>query len=642
MILRRVVLSGSVRSFVSPQVSCFKHGVFRFVSTRLNRMQTCRYSHLVPTLEFEQCKPSYSLKRREYGTQKGLEGAGCIEIECKDDVRVAEATTSDMLAKKSISGAEIVEIVVAELRRNGKLFILPVNDVAAMKAVTKAFVLLLDIGIQPEFIVDSCVSVPQLFVSLTQKGETSIQIIELIVDFCQLTYEDSIRIFATYSEELLSVGPEEVQKCMEVLDSYGFHDEKLREAICSCPALLFAHKSSNLAQNAENLFSHFSKNEFYSLLKSSPEILLGNTNETEDKIEYIYCYMLMEGEDFANCTNLAQISLEELIDRHEFLMKTGIYKTPDKKRPQLKMKNPKLKKILDSSEEQFVKRIAHVSIEEWHLFRELQNKRRLLESEGKIRPFERIKPSMRKQLDRKKKSAPLNDSETQRKSSKEPLFTVIGPPSENLSRGVLKVLLACGKGGEGNVSTEYFSGKSGEELHQTSYWIALRSGASQSSAALFSVHLKSNLGVMLNQSSSSSTKNYIDVCGEISECNSNAASQQRLLSGGTGSRQLKQEEPIAAATSVCAIVNDTPNMNTHDEAGCMASLFQTPPWTSMAILPPHNLAQQQGGVTREVVGSTNHPLAMRYSSFDGTAAAAAAAKDPMNPMNAPLYQVSIC
>lgn len=155
----------------------------------------------------------------------------------------------------------------------------------------------------------------------------------------------------------------------------------------------------------------------------------------------------------------------------------------------------------------------------------------------------------------------------------------------------------------------------------------------------FLFNLKSSLGVMLNQSSSSSTKNYIDVCGEISECNTTAASQQRLLSGGTGSRQLKQEESIVAATSVCAVTNDTPNMSTHDEAGCMASLFHTPPWASMAILPPHNLAQQQGGVTREVVGGTNHPLAMRYSSFDGTAAAAAAAaKDPMNPMNAPLYQ----
>lgn len=69
---------------------------------------------------------------------------------------------------------------------------------------------------------------------------------------------------------------------------------------------------------------------------------------------------------------------------------------------------------------------------------------------------------------------------------------------------------------------------------------------------------------MLNQSSSS-TKNYIDVCGEISECNSTAASHHRLLSSGTGSRQLKQEEPITAATSVCAITNDAPNMSSHDE-----------------------------------------------------------------------------
>ncbi|KAL3998301.1 mTERF family protein [Acanthocheilonema viteae] len=416
MILSRMFLATSVRCFVPSQVSCFRREFFRLISACLNQEQKYRkYSHLlcslnVPLLEFRQRKLSYSLEGTKHG-QEGLEETSRIEKECRSDVRMLEATTPKVLDKESISDLELVELLVAELRRNGKLFILPVNDIAAMEAVTKAFRLLLDIGIQPEFIIDSCVSVPQLFVSLTQKGETSIQIIELIVDFCQLTYEDSIRIFATYNEELLSTGPEEIQKCMEVLDLYGFQDKKLGEAICSCPALLFAQKSSKLAQNAENLFSHFSKNQLYSLLKSSPEILLGDTNETEDKIEYIYCYMLMDGDDFASCTNLAQISLEELMDRHEFLLKTGIYKTPDIKRPQLKMKNPKLKKILDISEEQFAKKIGHVSLEEWYLFRELQNKRRVLESEGNTRPFERIKPSMRKQLERKKKSIQLNDSE---------------------------------------------------------------------------------------------------------------------------------------------------------------------------------------------------------------------------------------
>lgn len=64
-----------------------------------------------------------------------------------------------------------------------------------------------------------------------------------------------------YNEELLLAGPKEVQKCMEVLDSLGFQDEKLGETICSCPALLFAHRSNTLAQNAENLLSHFTKNQ---------------------------------------------------------------------------------------------------------------------------------------------------------------------------------------------------------------------------------------------------------------------------------------------------------------------------------------------------------------------------------------------
>lgn len=408
-------LAGSVRCFVS--VFCLRRDFFRLISTRFNQEQKYRrhwrsvYSLNIPLLKFKQRKLSYNLEGTEYGIQKDYKETGCTVMECKDNAQIVEMTVPKVLARESVSALELIELVVTELRRNGKLFILPLSDVAAMEAVTKTFKLLLDIGIQRDFIIDSCVSIPQLFVSLTQKGKTSIQIIELVVDFCQLTYEDSIRIFAIYNEELLSAGPEEVQKCMEVLESYGFQDGKLGELICSCPALLFAQKSSRLAQNAENLFSHFTKNQLLSLLKSSPEILLGNTSETEDKIEYIYCYMLMDGNDFANCTNLAQISLQEIMDRHEFLLKTGTYKTPDIKRPQLKMKNPKLKRILDSSEEQFVTKVGHVSVEEWYLFRELQNKQRIVESDGKTRPFERIKPSMRKQLERKKKSTPLNDSE---------------------------------------------------------------------------------------------------------------------------------------------------------------------------------------------------------------------------------------
>ncbi|VDK36153.1 unnamed protein product [Gongylonema pulchrum] len=121
--------------------------------------------------------------------------------------------------------------------------------------------------------------------------------------------------------------------------------------------------------------------------------------------------MLMEGEDFAGCTKLASLSLNELMDRHELLLKTGIYKTPDPRRPQLKSDNPKLKKIVDSNAEEFATRVAQITVEEWRLFQELQEKKRDLESPGEERPFERVKPSMRKQLERRKKLSSLRDHE---------------------------------------------------------------------------------------------------------------------------------------------------------------------------------------------------------------------------------------
>lgn len=72
-------------------------------------------------------------------------------MECKDDVGMLEATTQEVLTKESISGLEVVKLIVAELRRNGRLFILPMNDITAMEAVTKAFKLLLDIGKLDQF-----------------------------------------------------------------------------------------------------------------------------------------------------------------------------------------------------------------------------------------------------------------------------------------------------------------------------------------------------------------------------------------------------------------------------------------------------------------------------------------------------------
>lgn len=51
-------------------------------------------------------------------------------------------------------------------------------------------------GVQPTFVVDACVKRPDLFRALTRNGEKAWAALELLVENCEITYEDAIRIFA--------------------------------------------------------------------------------------------------------------------------------------------------------------------------------------------------------------------------------------------------------------------------------------------------------------------------------------------------------------------------------------------------------------------------------------------------------------
>uniref|UniRef100_A0A914DAT7 Uncharacterized protein n=1 Tax=Acrobeloides nanus TaxID=290746 RepID=A0A914DAT7_9BILA len=63
--------------------------------------------------------------------------------------------------------------------------------------------------------------------------------------------------------------------------------------------------------------------------------------------------------------------------------------------------NPLLDQILDTDEENFATSVAGVTLEEWNIYKLLDDKLKSLE--GKEKPFERIKPSARKAYQRRKK-----------------------------------------------------------------------------------------------------------------------------------------------------------------------------------------------------------------------------------------------
>ena len=103
-----------------------------------------------------------------------------------------------------------------------------------------------------------------------------------------------------------------------------------------CPAILFASDQKIMADNVEAMGAFFSRAQMSKILSNDPEIVLKNFELIESLYEYIFYHMGIEGEEFTHSRRWSQLSLSDVMNRHQFLSKTGQYEFPDPKKPQLK------------------------------------------------------------------------------------------------------------------------------------------------------------------------------------------------------------------------------------------------------------------------------------------------------------------
>ncbi|GMR53937.1 hypothetical protein PMAYCL1PPCAC_24132, partial [Pristionchus mayeri] len=363
--------------------------------TRLASTSRPRPISTITYQSIKKCAPTVCLRWYSSPTADHSDG-----IECRYE---AEVYSEEEL----IVGERMLRRIVGELkeRKTGD-FIIPWHDADTIKEILKPLKQMIDQGVQPSFILSVCINEPLLFSLLARRGEVASRVMAVLVQSCRMPYEDVCKFMAVYGEELVGEGAEAVQGRLDRLSSLGVGNEvAMGRLIRSCPALLFAVSESSLGAMAEAMGAFFSRKEISSIIQKCPHSLLLNVDEVEAKYEYIYFQMCMEGAEFVECSRWAEITLDEIMARHEFLLKCGRYTTPDKKNPQIKMENPSLHEILDSSDDHFACAVAVVTKEEWILYQALRDK---LASGPPS--FERIKPSKRKAYERRAKEAePLPD-----------------------------------------------------------------------------------------------------------------------------------------------------------------------------------------------------------------------------------------
>ncbi|GMT30747.1 hypothetical protein PFISCL1PPCAC_22044, partial [Pristionchus fissidentatus] len=299
-----------------------------------------------------------------------------------------------------VVGERMLRRIVGEMKeRGGGDFIIPWHDEDTVAEILAPLKQMIGHGVKPSFVISVCIAEPSLFSLLARRGAVASRVMAVLVDSCRLPYEDVCQFMAVYGEELVREGAEGVQTRIDRLTALGVGtDVAMGRLIRSCPALLFAVSETALGATAEAIGGFFSRKQISSIVQKCPQALLQNVDEVEAKYEYIYFQMCMEGSEFLDCSRWAEASLDEIMARHEFLLKCGRYTTPDKKNPQIKMENPSLHEILDSSHEHFACAVAAVTTEEWILYQALREK---LASGPPS--FERIKPSKRKAYERRAK-----------------------------------------------------------------------------------------------------------------------------------------------------------------------------------------------------------------------------------------------
>ncbi|CAJ0946244.1 unnamed protein product, partial [Ranitomeya imitator] len=102
------------------------------------------------------------------------------------------------------------------------------------------------------------------------------------------------------------------------------------------------------------------------ILNSTPEILTQDPSHMEDLFQYVYFRMGGNHREIISA-QVFQTSLDEIRVRHQFLERLGRFQPPNKKR-ECPPSNPKLKEVIQLSEEDFISKTARSSVEEFNTF----------------------------------------------------------------------------------------------------------------------------------------------------------------------------------------------------------------------------------------------------------------------------------
>ncbi|KAM6260374.1 transcription termination factor 4, mitochondrial [Spheniscus humboldti] len=171
------------------------------------------------------------------------------------------------------------------------------------------------------------------------------------------------------SPGLLRMPTERLQDRAGELRRLGLDGGQLQRAVTGCPQL-FTLPRRRMAAAVRLLRERclFTAEQLREVLGTCPAVLLEEPRRLHHHFQYVYFRMGLQQKEMVKA-RLFRMPFAELRNRHIFLERRGLYRTPYK--GQTQTSNPKLKDILQLPEKDFLASLAHATPEEYEVFKKL-------------------------------------------------------------------------------------------------------------------------------------------------------------------------------------------------------------------------------------------------------------------------------
>lgn len=194
------------------------------------------------------------------------------------------------------------------------------------------------------------------------------------------TSENAFKVLKKYPP-IIRHSPKKLENTMECWRGLKFTNSQYIQLFVQCPELLEFDNENVLRSRITDIksFAERTKN-IWRLLMASPDILIDSPKIIEAKADYLLDAMKVDVSDAVK-SGVFSHTLQKLKCRHMLLVRLGIYKEKSKHdKPLDANKNPRISRIIDTSDSEFAKKICGISIDELNAFyalyrRELEQNR---------------------------------------------------------------------------------------------------------------------------------------------------------------------------------------------------------------------------------------------------------------------------